>query len=240
MIRQSLLILCSAAAIAAAPLPAFADDALPGKLTVTGQGESTAAPDMAVLSLSVVREADTARDALSADNSAMAAVIDAIKKAGIAERDLQTGGLAIEPRYLYPNEKNGLKAPKIVGYAVTNTLTVRMRDLSKVGEVLDRSVTLGVNSGGGISFTNEHPEKVLEEARKNAVHDALDKAKTLTEAAGVGIGPILAIREDSNRPRPVPMAMEKRVMAAAADAVPVMGGENTYHVDVTMTFELKQ
>lgn len=240
MKRQSLLILFSVASIAAAPIHAFAADLQPGKLTVTGEGESTAAPDMAVTSLSVVREAATAREALDADNKAMSGVAAAMKEAGIAPRDLRTGNLAIQPRYVYPNDKNGLKAPKIVGYSVTNTLTVRVRDMAKLGGILDRSVSLGVNAGGGIAFTNQHPEAFLSEARRDAMHDAIAKAKTLTEAAGVAVGRILDIRESANAPQPRPVLREAFAAAATAKAVPVESGENTYHVNVTVTFELKQ
>lgn len=238
--RPSFLVLACALAVAAAPLPAAAADMKPGTLTVTGEGESAVTPDMAVVSLSVVREDKTAREALTADNKAMSAVLDAMKKAGVADRDLQTGALRIEPRYVYPSDKNNLKAPKIVSYQVTNTLTVRIRDLSKVGEILDQSVTLGVNSGGGVTFTNQHPKEILHEARSDAMHDALARARTLTEAAGIGIGRILAISEISDQPRPVPMARASFAAKAAPEAVPVATGENTYHVRVKVTFELKQ
>lgn len=241
MKHRSLFIVMGIATIAvAASRPALADDAKPGTLVVTGTGESTAAPDMAVLSLAVVREADDARAALTADNKAMASVLDAMKQAGIEPRDLQTGNFSIQPRYVYPNDKNKLKAPEIVGYTVNNTLTVRVRDLEKVGEILDKSVSLGVNSSGGVAFTNQHPETILDEARRNAMKDALAKAKTLTEAAGIGVGRIVQIRESSNPPRPMPLARAQVADSAAFKAVPVAAGENSYHVNVTVTFELKQ
>jgi uncharacterized protein YggE len=165
-----------------------------------------------------------------------------MKKAGIAERDLQTSGFNIEPRYVYPDNKDNTQppeAPKIVGYAVSNSLTVRVRDLKKVGDILDQSVTLGVNQGGNLTFTNDKPEAIVEEARKNAVANALAKAKTLTEAAGVGLGKVLEISEQSYSPRPMPMGQAKMMAAAPADSVPVAAGENTYNVNVNVTFELK-
>ncbi|MDA4633629.1 SIMPL domain-containing protein, partial [Escherichia coli] len=107
----------------------------------------------------VLQEKPTAREALTANNETMAKVLDAMKKAGIAERDLQTSGFNIDPRYVYPDNKQGQppQAPKIVGYAVSNSLSVRVRDLKKVGEILDQSVTLGVNQGGNLTFTNDKP-----------------------------------------------------------------------------------
>jgi uncharacterized protein YggE len=231
-----------AAAGIAAPGMAAADEKPAPRITVVGEGETAASPDMAILSLSVLREADTARAALDADNKAMADVIDAMKKAGIADRDLQTSGLSIDPRY--SNVKPDSKAqeePKIIGYRVVNTLTVRVRDLDKLGAVIDSSVSLGVNQGGGITFTNDDMSKPMQEARKRAMEDAIARARTLTEAAGVKTGKIVEIAEQSYRPMPRPMAMKARSFAAAAeDAVPVQAGENTYHATVTVTFEIEQ
>ena len=226
----------------AAPGIAAADEKPVPRITVVGEGETAASPDMAILSLSVLREADTARAALDADNKAMADVIDAMKKAGIADRDLQTSGLSIDPRY--SNVKQDSKAqeePKIIGYRVVNTLTVRIRDLDKLGAVIDSSVSLGVNQGGGITFTNDDMSKPMQEARKRAMEDAIARARTLTEAAGVKTGKIVEISEQSYRPMPRPMAMKARSFAAAPeDAVPVQAGENTYHATVTVTFEIEQ
>lgn len=229
-------------ALVAVPFAALADEAPRPHITVTGEGEAAAAPDMAILSLVVLQEKPTAREALTANNEAMAKVLDAMKKAGIAERDLQTSGFSIDPRYVYPENKDNTQppqAPKIVGYAVSNSLTVRVRDLKKVGEILDQSVTLGVNQGGNLIFTNDKPETVVEEARKKAVANALAKAKTLTEAAGVSLGKVIEISEQSYSPRPMPMGREKMMAAAPADSVPIASGENTYNVNVNVTFELK-
>lgn len=237
--------LFAVALLGAASLPALAQEADMGKLvpkiTVTGEGEAQAAPDMATLTLNVLREADTARDAMTANNEAMGKVLDAMKKAGIEDRDLQTAGINIQPRYVYPDDKNGLKEPKITGYSVTNSLTVRVRDLDKVGAVLDQSVSLGVNQGGDLRFTNDKPAAIISEARKNAMANAIAKAQTLAEAAGVKVGKVLEINEQSWRPQPVPFARAEMKMAAPqSDAVPVAAGENNYNVQVNVTFELKQ
>jgi uncharacterized protein YggE len=203
----------------------------------------TASPDMAILNLSVLREAKTAREAMTANNEAMAKVLEAMKKAGIEDRDLQTGGINIQPRYVYPDDKNGLKEPSITRYTVSNSLTVRVRDLAKVGNVLDESVTLGVNQGGDLSFVNDNPAATINEARKRAVADAIAKAKTLADAAGVGIGRVVEINEQSRPPMPMPIARAQyKTMAAAApeDAVPVAAGENSYNVSVNVVFEIKE
>lgn len=108
----------------------------------------------------------------------MAAVIAAMKSGGIADRDLQTAGIQINPRYNYTNDPDGTQKAELA-YQVTNTLSVRVRDIDKTGEILDKAVTLGVNEGGGISFTNADPALVITQARKKAVSDAMAKAKTL-------------------------------------------------------------
>lgn len=241
IMRHASLPLALVLAMAAPAMAAAAEQPAP-RITVVGEGEMAASPDMAILSLSVLREADTARAALDQDNKAMADVIDAMKKAGIAERDLQTSGLSIDPRYstVKPDGKPQ-EEPKIIGYRALNSLTVRVRDLGKLGAIIDKSVSLGVNQGGDITFTNDDMSKPMEEARKRAMLDAIARARTLTEAAGVKTGKILDISEQSYRPMPRPMAMKARSFAAAAeDSVPVQAGENTYHATVTVTFEIEQ
>jgi uncharacterized protein YggE len=234
------------AALAALALPAFAHTAALAqdrqptpRVIVSGQGESSIRPDMAVLALGVAREAATAREALDASNDAMAAVIAAMKAEGIAERDLQTSNFQISPVYAYPTQDEPNRPPRITGYQVSNSLSVRVRDIGKIGPVLDKAVTLGVNQGGGISFTNDDPSAALTEARTRAVKDAMTKAKTLADAAGVGLGKIIEITEQSMMPQPMPFAMKARD-AVAAESVPVEAGENAYRVDVNVTFELAQ
>ncbi len=210
------------------------------RIILSGEGEATLAPDMAIVSLAVMREAETARQALDENNSAMSAVIAAMKEAGIAARDLQTAGLQISPRYVYPQNNDGQQQPRIVAYQVSNTLTVRVRDIAKVGEIIDQSVTLGVNQGGNISFVNDDSSAAMTEARKRAVQDAVARATTLAEAAGVGLGSVLEITEQSFASPPMPISAKAYRMEAASDAVPVEAGENSYRVQVNVTFELNQ
>ena len=207
------------------------------RIVVTGEGEAAIAPDMALLSLSVMREAKTAREALDANNAAMAEVIEAIKVFGIADRDLQTSGLQIMPRYNYTNKPDGTQEAELIAYQVTNTLSVRVRDLVKTGEIIDKAVSLGVNQGGNIVFTNDDPSATITEARKKAVAEATAKARTLAEAAGVTLGRILEISDQSFGAQPMPM--EAMAFDRALDAVPIEAGENSYRVQVSMTFELR-
>ena len=222
---------------------AWAADSEPGpRIIVSGQGSAQLAPDMALLQLTVTREAETARAALDANSAAMAEVIDALRGQGIAERDIQTSQFSIQPRYVYPKPRtNGeTQAPRIVGYTVRNGLGVRVRDLAKLGAIIDRSVTLGVNEGGSISFTNDDPAAALAQARAAAVEDAAARAKTLAAAAGVRLGKVLEITEQSYNPAPVPMLRAKVMMADAAESVPVAAGENSYEIGVTLTYAIEQ
>jgi uncharacterized protein YggE len=235
---RHLLPLALAAAIAFPAMAGAADLPTPPRIIVTGEGEATTPPDLALLSLSVMREAKTARAALDANNDAMAAVIAAMKAAGIKDRDLQTAGIQINPRYNYTNKPDGSQDAELVAYQVTNTLAVRVRDIDKTGDILDKAVSLGVNQGGGISFTNDNPDATITEARKKAVANAVAKAKTLAEAAGVTIGRVLEISDQNIAPPP--MAINAKAFdAAAGAAVPTQAGENAYNVQVTVTFELK-
>lgn len=219
------------------PAAAMASEAAPQpRITVSGEGEATVAPDMALLSLSVMREAKTAREAMDANNDAMAAVIAAMKSFGIAERDLQTAGIQISPRYDYTNKPDGSQQAQLAAYQVTNTLSVRLRDVDKAGEILDKAVSLGVNQGGNVTFSNEDPSATVTEARKKAVANAMAKAKTLAEAAGVHLGRVLEISDQAVQPMPMPIRAKAY---DAAGAAPVQAGENSYSVQVTVTFELK-
>ena len=174
-----------------------------------------------------------------ANNKAMGDVLAALKKAGIEDKDLQTSGFNVQPRYHYPKSSSGNKPPELVGYIVTNSLTARVRDLASLGTILDQSISLGVNSGGSIQFTNSDPQPIIEQARKNAVAEAIAKARTLTEAAGVKLGRIVLISEAGrNAPGPRPMARMERM--AASDAVPIAQGENSYSVSVNVQWELLQ
>jgi uncharacterized protein YggE len=207
------------------------------RIIVSGQGAVAVAPDMAQLALTVTTEATTAREALTNNSATMTKVLKAMGAMGIAERDLQTANFSIQPRRTHPSRQGSEPAeePRIIGYTVRNGLNVRVRDLKKLGEVLDASVTLGVNEGGGIRFTNDDPSDAIAKARVKAVEDALAKAKTLADAAGVKLGGVLEISEQSGTPRPMSMARAEMAMDYAPNAVPIAAGENTYKVAVNVT-----
>lgn len=222
---------------------AAAEDAGPRQplIIVSGEGQAAVAPDMAVVTLSVVKQSKTAQDALDQDNKAMGAVLATLKNGGIAERDLQTSGFSIQPLYNYPAANNGQQPPpELTGYQVSNGLTVRVRDLGKLGGIIDQAVGLGINQGGDIQFVNDKPEAALEEARKDAMANAASKAKTLAEAAGVKVGRVLEITENSVRPAPQPMMRASLMKQESDGSLPIQGGENSYNVTVNVTYALEQ
>lgn len=241
-LKRTVLLVAGIVLLASSTLVRSGDNQPPPRILVTGQGTIDIAPDMAVLVLTVTREADTARAALTANSAAMGDVLRAMQAQGIAESDLQTSNFSIRPVYTRPPRKSSgeMEAPKIVGYTVRNSLSVRVRDISKVGAVLDKSVTMGVNEGGSILFTNDDPSAAITQARVKAVQEATAKAGTLAQAAGVKIGRILEISEQSFNPRPMLMARAEMSMARSADAVPVATGENTYKVMVNVSFAIDQ
>lgn len=231
-------VLLLATALTPAALSAHEHQRKEPVIVVSGQGDAAVAPDLAIVTLSVAETRKTAREALDVANGAMAAVIEALKKDGVAARDLQTSGLSIQAQYSYPQNDDGTpKPPVLTGYMVSNTLTVRIRDIAKVGGVIDQAVTLGINQGGDIRFTNDNPAGTIATTRAAAVKDAIGKARTLADAAGVKLGRILEIAEASTPGDPRPM-MRMQMAKEASDAVPVEAGENSYSVSVNVTFAI--
>lgn len=220
----------------------FADDKQTATISLNGTGSMSIAPDMAIVSFGVVKEAKTARTALDENNKAMASILKAMEENGIEKKDLQTSGFNIQPKYFYPKRNaNGEQAsPEITGYIVSNNLTIRIRDIDKAGEILDLSVTLGINSGGNIQFTNADTSAVLKEARIMAVKDAVEKAQTLADAAGVKLGDILNISENISRPMPIGIAQARSLSVQEDASVPIASGENSYSVTVQMSWEISQ
>lgn len=231
--------LCTLGLVLGLAASALAAEPPVAQIRATGEGEVALAPDMATLELTVTREADTARAALDANSAAMAEVIAAMREAGVESRDLQTSGFDIQPRYVYPKPRDQ-HPPKIVGYTVRNSLSVRVRELDGLGAILDRSVTLGVNQGGAVRFGNVDPSDALSGARTAAVKDALAKAETLAGAAGVKLGDVLEISEQTYSPMPRPMHAARAMAMADAEAVPIETGENSYRVTVNVRIAIRQ
>jgi hypothetical protein len=220
--------------VLAIPTAALAADALPRTLSVSGNGEVKAAPDQAQLSTGVVTQGRNASDALQANARAMNAIFDMLKSAGIAEKNIQTSNFSVSPRYA--DSKNG--APQhIVGYDVSNTVTVLADKLDKVGPTIDALVAAGSNQIDGPTFSIADPGPLLAKAREAAVKDAMARAETLARAAGVSLGPITSISESGGYSQPQPM-YKMAMSANAAPSTPVAGGEQSVSASVSMTWEI--
>ena len=236
---QNPLVLLLAALLVLSPAWARAEQA-PPSTTMSGEGEVSAPPDLAHVSTGVVTRDATAQGALDANNAAMAQVVEEMKRAGIEPRDLQTSSFSVQPQYYHPPQgKDGRhEPPRIVGYQVSNTLLVRVRDLARLGAILDISVRLGANQLGGISFAVSEPAPYLETARKAAMADAIARASLYAEAAGVRLGRVLSISENGGgRPSPVFARMAR---AEDAAPVPIEAGEQAISARVSVTWELLQ
>jgi len=199
---------------------------------VSATGSVAADPDMAAISTGVIVEADTAKDALARNSTIMAKLIDGLKGLGIAGRDIQTTSVNVEPRYV--QAKDGRPAT-INGYRVVNQVRLTVRDVKRLGEVLDSAITLGANQIHGISFDVSNAEMLEDEARKQAMANAKRRAELYAAAAGAQLGSVITISEDvSTNPRPMPMAR-----AAMAGNVPIEAGTRSLTVEVNVTYALR-
>lgn len=216
--------------------PVAAQDEVPRVITVSGVGEATARPDEATVTLGVLTEAATAREALSANNAAMQEVFSQLTEIGIPEENIQTSNFSISPQY--PPYRPDDNAPRrIVGYQVSNMVSVLFEDLDRLGPGLDAIVSSGANQLYGISFSIGETDTLMMEARTDAVGDARARAETLAAAAGVTLGRVLNISEGgSYNPQPV---MYARAEMAMDSSVPVAAGQQTLTATVSMTFEIE-
>ena len=217
-------------------LPAAAETA-PATIAVTGEGKVEMDPDMAMLSLGVTSQADTAAAALKANSDGLSGALDRLKAAGIEGRDIQTSGLSLHPNVDYSSSG---REPQVRGYTASNMLTVRLRDLSVLGQTLDAVVTEGANTLNGLSFGLQNPDEATDEARRRAVADAAHKAALYAEAAGVTLGRIVTISEQGNYGGPQPMMMAEARLAKDAGSVPVASGEISIGATISVVYEIAQ
>ena len=224
-----------ALALCLAAGPLAAQEAPPRQITVTGVAEADAVPDLATVTAGVDTRAATAAEALAANSEAMTAVFAALDAAGIERRDLQTSQLNINPIY-EPYREGAEEAQKVVGYEASNMVTVRVRAIDNLGEVIDELTKAGSNRLYGIGFEVSEPKAHLDAAREKAVADARGKADLFARAAGVTLGPVLAIRETEQIPGPIMMRAE----AAMADAAPpVAEGTVTLQAQVEIIYGIE-
>lgn len=202
-------------------------------ITLTGQGSVEHAPDIAMINVGVQVEAKTAADAMAQQATQMNGVFAAVKAAGVADRDMQTGNLSLNPVYEYPNNAR----PRLTGYQASNSITIKVRDLKSLGKTMDAVVKGGGNTINGISFSVDKPEQYQNDARIAAIKDAAAKADLYAKAVGYKVARIVTISEYDYAPQPQPMAM-MRMQDMAAESTPIAAGEVSLMQTVNVVFEL--
>lgn len=202
-------------------------------VSVSATGSASASPDVARISTGVATEAATAREALDANNKAMRALIDGLKTLGLDAKDIQTTHIGVEPRHQH--HKDG-RPPTIVGYRVVNQVSITQRNVARLGETLDRSISLGANQLGGIAFEVSNAETLKDEARRRAMQNARRRAELYATAAGASLDRVLTISEHVAMAGPRPVG---GVRMAMAEAVPVEAGEQSLDVTIHVTWSLK-
>ena len=203
-------------------------------LSVSAQAEASRVPDVATISAGVVTQATDANAAMRANAEQMDKVMAAIRDAGIAERDVQTTGVNVHPQYRYAENQS----PTITGYQASNTVSLKVRDIARLGKVLDALVASGANQVNGPSFEIDEPEAVYDEARKAALAKAQSRATMYAETLGLRVRRIVSISEGGGfePPRPMPMMAMARGKAEADTAV--SPGETTLTANLDVVFEL--
>ncbi|MDD2731450.1 MAG: SIMPL domain-containing protein [Candidatus Portnoybacteria bacterium] len=205
-------------------------------ISVAGEGKVVGKPDIGQVSLSVVSQAITVVTAQKTNTEKMDKVIKAMKDLGVAEEDLKTASYSIYPRYQYVSGRSD-----IIGYEITQTLEVKIRDLEKSGEILGQAAAAGANQVGSLFFTFDDPEKIKSEARQEAIEQAKQKADDLAASLGVTLGKVASFSESSSDgTNPVPMYSTKEAYGlGGGSATPdIETGQNEVMVYVNIAYEI--
>ena len=204
------------------------------RLDVNATGEVTRVPDIAIITAGVVSRSATASAALQDSADRMQRVLAALKRAGVADRDIQTSNVGLNPEYRYENNQ----PPQLVGYTATNTVSVRFRDIRSSGKILDALVAQGANQINGPSLTLDKPEAALDEARARAVETGRARAELYARSLGLHVVRIVSVSDSGGAyapPPPVPMMMARAEKASTS----IEPGEQKLQVNLAMTFELQ-
>ena len=228
---------------AAVPIPAQAQQGptvtqtIAGtRLDITATGEVTRVPDLAIITAGVVTRSVTAGGAIQQAANRMARVREALRQAGIADRDIQTGTVSLNPEYVYANNQ----APKLNGYSASNTVNVRFRDIASAGPILDALVKEGANQINGPNLTIEKPDPALDEARAKAVAQGRARAELYARSLGLRIVRIVSVSESGGYAPPPPMpVMMAQARVERDSSTAIDPGEQKLQINLAMTFELQ-
>ena len=224
-----------------------ANPAQTNQISVDGTGDAVAVPDIATLSFSVTETAKTVSAAQAQATAKSNAALNVVKSAGIADKDIQTQSYNINPHYDYQSSictANGICPPSksiLTGYDVSQTTQIKIRDFSKIGDILTSIGTIGVQNVSGISFSVDKPESTQAQARSIAIADAQSKANILANQLGVKLVRIVSFSESAgnNYPRPIYMDMAPGVASTKAAAPVISAGEQKITSNVTITYQIE-
>ncbi len=206
-------------------------------ITINGEGKVTAIPDIAQISLGIQTDKLTVVEAQKENTDKMNKIIDELKKMGIETKDIKTTNYSIYPRYDWSDGRQILR-----GYVISQNVTVKIRDLEKVGAIVDKAGNLGANEVGGLNFTIDEPEQLRQEAREKALANAKEKAEALAKIAGVKLGKLVSFNESDYAPTPIyrDYALKSLDVGLAQEAAAptVEPGSQDITVNVTVTYEV--
>lgn len=223
------------AAVPAAGVAQPADTVLSGtRLDINATGEVTRVPDLAIISAGVVTKSATATGAISDNAVRMERVRAALRRAGIADRDIQTSSINLNPDYRYDNNQ----PPVLTGYQASNNVSIKFRDLKRSGAILDALVAEGANQINGPSLTIDKPESAYDEARVKAIAAGQARAEIYARALGKRVVRLISVSESGGFVRPpMPYARDMAVQSAAKTEIDP--GTQDLQVTLSMSFELQ-
>lgn len=205
------------------------------RLDITATGEVTRVPDVAIISAGVVSRAPTATGAIQDSADRIQRVLAALKRAGVEDRDIQTGSISLNPEYRYPENQ----APQLVAYNASNQLTIKFRDIRNSGKILDALVSQGANQINGPNLTIDKPDAALDEARSKAIAIGRARAELYARSLGLHVVRTVSVSEGGGYAAPPPAPPMPVMAAEARSYTKIEPGEQKLQVSVSMTFELK-
>jgi uncharacterized protein YggE len=230
----AVLTVIAAWSVVVVPARAQVPQSLPqARIVVTGEGSVTVPPDYAQIRAGVTTRGKSAKEALDANSKLMTAVTAVLQNAGVEQKDIQTSRFSIEPVYTQ-QQSNSVRT--LAGFEAVNQAVVTVRQIAKLGDILDKLVSAGATDIGGIEFLHADPAKALDQARQAAVADARHRAELYAQTSGLSLGGVLWITED----QAYAAVIKGGVMRAAAGAMatPIAAGEDTLRASVTVGFDV--
>jgi uncharacterized protein YggE len=201
--------------------------------SVSGEGKEVVVPNIAEIRIGVISEGPDLTALQKENSEKMNKIINFLKEKGIDEKDIQTENYLVSPKYDYS------KPPyKILGYTINQNLKVKIRDLSKIGEILSEAVNYGANNVSGPNFTVDDKEVYLEKAREKAIKDAKEKAEKIAKSAGFKLGKIIGIQE-SGPSEFYPVMLGEKALSQEIPQPQIQPGSQEIKIQITITFEIK-